>query len=277
MLPRIFLFLALIFSLLGGAIGARAQTTNMGQDEFNNLVARVMAKAQKGIRLEKEYADELRDFDNLYLKYRNDPVNASHIIFTKATLYHEILGNDKKCVETLYLVKRNFPTTPANAEADKLLAKIQLKEAGRKLQPTLVPGVKFPDFAEKDFNNKPLASASYRGKVLLVLFWASWHEQSRAEAVKTQMLYEKYHAKDLEVIGVSLDNDLAKLKGFLAENNIKWPQYYDGQAGDNKLALRYGIPGIPSSYLLDKQGKIFACGVYGDEMEKAVVKVTGAK
>ena len=89
--------------------------------------------------------------------------------------------------------------------------------------------------------------------------------------------YQKYHGKGLEIIGVSLDQDQAKLASFIQQKGVTWQQFFDGQGWHNKLAVKYGIKSIPATFLLDGQGKIIAKDVRGEALEQAVGAALAAK
>jgi peroxiredoxin len=85
--------------------------------------------------------------------------------------------------------------------------------------------------------------------------------------------YDQYHSRGLEIVGVSLDEDSAKLTAFIKAKNIPWPQFFDGQGWGNKLAVKYGIESIPATFLLDSNGKIVDRDLRGEQLEQAVGKV----
>jgi thiol-disulfide isomerase/thioredoxin len=101
-----------------------------------------------------------------------------------------------------------------------------------------------------------LAWQSYRGKVVLVDFWATWCGPCRREMPHVQAFYEKHHESGFEVVGVSLDQDQDALAQYLQENQIPW----ETLAGDEtqELAEKYGVRAIPTMMLVDKEGKIVA-------------------
>ena len=151
----------------------------------------------------------------------------------------------------------------------------QRQMEAQKIQAALAIGVKFPDFNEKDTAGKPLAIANYKGKVVLIDFWATWCGPCRAELPNVIATYKKYHNQGFEIIGISLDQDQAKLIGFTKDMNMTWPQYFDDQGWGNKLAVKYGIESIPATYLLDGNGRIIGRDLRGDELTQAVAKALG--
>jgi peroxiredoxin len=153
----------------------------------------------------------------------------------------------------------------------------QKEEAAKKIQAGLVEGTKFPDFNEKDLAGKPLSIANYKGKVVLINFWATWCVPCMAELPNVLKTYSKYHDKGFEIIGISLDADQQKLLAFTKKMNMTWPQFFDGTGWENKLAVKYGIEGIPATFLLDGEGKIIAEDLRGEELEQAVAKALAKK
>jgi hypothetical protein len=82
--------------------------------------------------------------------------------------------------------------------------------------------------------------------------------------------YKKYHDQGFEIVGVSLDKDKDALSSVLKDKGMTWPQYFDGQFWDNKLAVQYGIHEIPSNFLLDGAGNILGKQLRGPELDQAV-------
>ena len=105
-------------------------------------------------------------------------------------------------------------------------------------------------------DGKAFTSADWKGKVILVDFWATWCGPCRAELPRVKKIYASYHEKGLEVLGVSCDRDAAALKTFLEENkDMPWPQLFNtAKPGWHELATGFGIQGIPTMFLIDKKG-----------------------
>jgi thiol-disulfide isomerase/thioredoxin len=102
----------------------------------------------------------------------------------------------------------------------------------------------------------PFTWQAYRGKVVLVDFWATWCGPCRREMPNVKALYEKEANRGFEVVGVSLDEDLEALAEYLDENEIPW-ETLAGE-GTQDLAQQYGVRGIPTMMLVDKEGKVVA-------------------
>jgi thiol-disulfide isomerase/thioredoxin len=109
--------------------------------------------------------------------------------------------------------------------------------------------------------------ANWKGKVVLVDFWATWCGPCRALLPELQAIHGRYHAKGFEVIGVSLDEDRDALKEFLAEAELPWPTVVDAEsAAEERMAKKYGIVGIPTTFLLDQEGKLVATNLRGEQL-----------
>ncbi|PYJ01766.1 MAG: hypothetical protein DME25_17520 [Verrucomicrobia bacterium] len=124
---------------------------------------------------------------------------------------------------------------------------------------------------------KPLSIASYKGKVVLLDFWATWCPPCRAELPSVIKTYEKHHPNGFEIIGISLDKEESKLTSFTKDKGMTWQQFYDGKGWGNKLAVKYGVQSIPATYLLDSEGKILAQDLRGEDLEQAVAKALAKK
>jgi thiol-disulfide isomerase/thioredoxin len=135
-------------------------------------------------------------------------------------------------------------------------------------EPTAFPG------ATKDLDGKPLSLADYKGKVLLVDFWATWCPPCRAEIPNIVAAYRKWHDRGFEVLGISLDatEDEAELRKYMKDNEMPWRQFFDGKRFENELAQLYEVEGIPHTLLI-KDGKIVKVGLRGEALERALAKL----
>ena len=108
-------------------------------------------------------------------------------------------------------------------------------------------------------DGKPFTTADWKGKVVLVDFWATWCGPCRAELPRVEKIYADYHAKGLEILGVSNDQAADDLTKFVkADPKMPWPQLFDSAAAEkggwNPITTGFGINGIPTMFLIDRKG-----------------------
>ena len=109
-------------------------------------------------------------------------------------------------------------------------------------------------FDVKDTEGRPMSLAAHRGKVVLLVFWATWCPPCRAEIPHLLDAHRRFRGRGLVVLGVSLDQDVDALRGFCKKAGITWPNYCDGRKWRNALALKFDITEIPQTYLIDRDG-----------------------
>ena len=115
------------------------------------------------------------------------------------------------------------------------------------------PGSPAPSFDASTFDNKPIRLADYRGKVVFVDFWASWCSPCRQALPLYDKLSGEFPATDFAVVAVNVDENAADAKKFMAEHPVKYT-IVQNPKGD--IPKAFGIDGMPSSYLIDRDGTI---------------------
>lgn len=147
--------------------------------------------------------------------------------------------------------------------------------------------LKFPDL-----DGREIDLAKYRGKVVLLDFWATWCVPCMAEMPTIKAVYQKYHALGFEVIGITDDivpkdpqnprgseKSLAQLKAFLAKENMPWPQLWDTRVrerpGVKGLLQQFDVHSLPTGMLFDKEGRLFTKDNHGEKLEANVKELLG--
>ncbi len=255
-----------------------ATTNNAVFTDLDDLVTRVNAKLQQNKTNETDLADNLKEFDALLQKHKDaKPEDRAQILLRKAELYGEVLGRPDKVLEIFKQLKRDYPDVQVNGNIDDSIRLLEKSVAAQKIRQGLAPGAAFPDFQEKDIAGQPISVSRYRGKVLLVDFWATWCVPCVVSLPDVIDAYGKYHKDGFEVIGISLDERQAAIERFITTKKMPWQQFSDGKGWDSPLVARYGVEAIPATYLLDRQGKIIAANLRGDALDKAIAKAVAEK
>ncbi|HEY0257370.1 MAG TPA: TlpA disulfide reductase family protein, partial [Candidatus Methylacidiphilales bacterium] len=256
-------------------VPARAADDNV-QSELKSLVDTINAKLKGGEVTEQELAPELKEFDAILARHSEEKDDAAaQVLFMKAMLYVQVLNDPEKSEKIFNELQAKFPGTRAAAAAEEATGDLKRQEAAARIDAALKVGAPFPDFKEQDVNGAPMSVSGLKGKVVLVDFWATWCPPCVMELPSVRAAYEKYHDRGFDILGVSLDQDKATLVRFLKKNKVPWPQYFDGQGFDNKLAQKYGILVIPATFLLDRKGNILAKDLAGEELDEAVANALG--
>lgn len=242
---------------------------------------------------DKEYNDKMEALYGNYMKAKEskdtvatktieasfDSVQKAQSEFTK----QYILKNGKSVVSAYLAISNayafsldelkaiNKAMDPAIAES-KYVKKLAEREG---ILDKVAVGQIAPDFTLNDTTGKPVSLSSFKGKVVLVDFWASWCGPCRAENPNVVAAYKKFSSKGFTVLGVSLDDDKAKWEAAIVKDGLTWTHISDLIGWSNAAAKQYGVMSIPANFLLDKEGKIIGSGLRGEELTKKLEEVLG--
>ena len=135
----------------------------------------------------------------------------------------------------------------------------------------LKPGVEAPDFSLEDINGKRVNLSDFRGRQVVLVFWASWCPDCRAEVPQLRALQAKANPEKVAFVSVSFDRTLEALRNYMSENYLSGVQLYE-PAGmkESKVAEGSAVKWSPSLYLLDGEGKVMLGTVMIDKIEKAL-------
>ena len=134
-------------------------------------------------------------------------------------------------------------------------------------------GKQAPVFVQNDTAGKPVSIEDFRGKYLLIDFWASWCSPCRAESPNLVAAYHKYKDKGFTILGVSLDRDKQRWLQAIADDKLNWTQVSDLKFWDNEASNLYAVSSIPSNFLLDPKGIIIAKDLRGDDLNDKLKEI----
>ncbi|WP_026976745.1 TlpA disulfide reductase family protein [Flavobacterium tegetincola] len=130
-----------------------------------------------------------------------------------------------------------------------------------------------PDFSGPTPDGKTLSLKQAMGKLTIIDFWASWCGPCRKENPSVVALYNEFHEKGLNIIGVSLDKDGAKWKEAIAKDGLTWSHVSNLQFWTDPIAVLYNIKSIPATYIIDEKGVIIATNLRGDELRAKIASL----
>ena len=261
------------FNALGKEI---QQRTDSMQQAFQSLVGTTKMDSVKMDSLNKVFGDVYNKIIDAYQE------KFSALVVKNKSSLAVLAGiqqlNPEKYIklykEVDVALSAKYPTSKylANLKKDIASFEAQMQKTSR-----LAPGTVAPDFTLTTPEGKPLTLSSFRGKVVLVDFWASWCGPCREENPNVVAMYKKFHNKGLEIYSVSLDDDKDKWLGAIKADGLVWNHASDLLGWKNQAAQLYGVDAIPFTLLLDKEGKIIDKGLRGKELEAKIQEALVAK
>jgi len=275
LIKAILLTVPVLLCFHAGAESPSANLVNSTvQNRLHQIVSQIQAKTEAGKHEEADFANEFRSFDVLLAEQNGARTEDAAVILTlKAQVYIQVFKDYVKTAEILGQVATNYPNTENGKHALLELPDVKKLAAAQRIQDSLAVGSNFPDFAGTDLRGNPLSARAFKGKLVLIDFWATWCPECVKEMPNVISTYQKHHRDGFEVIGINLDHDRPTLDNFLTKQPaISWPQYFDGKGWTNTIAVQYGVMELPFSILVGPNGKIIARNLRGPEFEMAVAE-----
>lgn len=240
---------------------------NEAQKNNDTVVMNSLRNEIKALRAEST------DFMNSYPK--SHPKSFISILLVENMLNNpDIKISDAEAI--FNSLEESLKKSAAGKKVTETIASLKKQEAdAKKGTPASSAGVA-PNFEGKSPDGKMISLKESMGKVTIIDFWASWCNPCRQENPSVVAMYNELHSKGLNIIGVSLDENLDKWKKAIADDKITWNQVSNLKGWKDPIAVQYNITQIPATIILDANGTIVAKDLRGEEL-KAKVKELLAK
>jgi thiol-disulfide isomerase/thioredoxin len=248
---------------------------------FRGLIAVQEPLQQIGGSLQQAYSNPLANTDSLnrVMDKVNQKLKDNFYAFLEknknsevtAFVVYSAINNDRNIRTGIADSMYRILTGPAKTgfygtELNKMLTKLRAVEVGYMA----------PDFTLSDSSGKKKHTLSgYRGKYVLIDFWASWCGPCKQEIPYLKTAYSRFHNKGFEILSVSLDDNKDKWTAALRQFQMPWIHISDVKGFNSVVNELYHVPSIPKTLLLDKTGKIIATDLRGEALDRKLEEILG--
>ncbi|WP_316789116.1 TlpA disulfide reductase family protein [Pedobacter frigoris] len=229
---------------------------NTIQTQFEETVAAQPDKREMIMeQIKPQYNAEVESLNKTILKFAQD--NTESLAGFYAINLLNPAEYEKEVVDYSDKIKSSFNDNEAVTEFLKRMAGLKAVQVGQIA----------PDFTIDGLDGKPVKLSDFKGKYVLLDFWASWCMPCRQENPNLVKAYQQFKDKNFTVLGISLDKDVAAWKKAIADDQLTWNHASELKDFEGPTVRLYQIEAIPSSFLIDPNGKILAKNLRGEELD----------
>ncbi|MGF1558324.1 MAG: redoxin domain-containing protein [Flavobacteriaceae bacterium] len=214
-----------------------------------------------------ELQEEYKNFEVNYIK-SNPNALISVLLMDRAIASREFSSNEIQAMYDAFT-----PEVKETSAAKKIVEQLNLLKDFEEQSKSTEVGAKAPEFTAPGPDGQEIALNQVLGKVTLVDFWAAWCRPCRAENPNVVAVYNKYHEKGLNIIGVSLDRKAEDWKKAIEDDGLTWNHVSHVQYFNDPIAKLYNVDAIPAAFLLDANGVIIAKNLRGPALEAKVAEL----
>lgn len=212
---------------------------------------------------------EIEGLNNMLKNYINTTNSPSASLYALGIASQTIPTDEIKSM--VNATANRFPEHAGLAKIKSMLA-VKAPDQSTEKSYTLL-NQQAPDLTMNDLNGKPVSVSSFKGKYLLIDFWASWCGPCRQENPNVVEAYNKYKNKNFTILGVSLDEDKAAWQKAIEKDHLTWNHMSDLKQWESAAVKAYGFDGIPFNVLVDPAGKIIASSLRGEDLSNKLAEV----
>lgn len=262
----------LAYSISGAEDAEKLQELNTIKNQYIGRINAIQTQFDQNVEAQPEnrdmimeqmrpkYMEEVNGLNQAILKFAQD--NPQSLAGFYAINLLNPAEYEKEMVAYSDKIKSSFNDNPAVTEFLKKMASLKALQVG---QPA-------PEFTINGIDGKPVKLSDFKGKYVMVDFWASWCMPCRQENPNLVQAYNTYKDKNFTVLGISLDKDPVAWKKAIEADKLTWNHASELQDFDGATVRLYEVEAIPSSFLIDPKGVIIAKGLRGEELNSFLSK-----